>query len=578
MAEFRRAVELEPKGAAAYHHLGTCFQGMDRLDEAMAEYRRAIELDPEGAAAHYQLGTCWQARGQLDEAIAEFRRAIALDPDGPLARIGLGAALQDQGRLDEAIAEYRRAVDLDPKGALAHFRLGTWWQARGQLDEAMTEYRLAVEFDPGGGLGHEKLAESLYRSGRFAEAGSVVRRSFDVLSPKDPQRPALQEKLIFCDRMLTFDARLPALLRGEERPLPEELLELARAYEDCGRPLAAAGLYAAAFTAHHELADDLGSGNRYSAACAAARAAAGQGSALEPLSEAERSDQRQRALAWLRADLTLKTRLMNEGKGMVWSFANWQSSRDLASVRDPAALAKLPDSEREDWRRLWTDVAALLAADPLEQGRTHAARREWAEAANCYARVVKSGPTDDGHFWFEYAALLLLSGDRPGYVRGCAHMIERCDKNGGPRSYHVARACTLAPDAVADASLPGRFAGKELQESAREFWSLTEQGALAYRNGRFQQAVRLFEQSLRADHKLGRAVVNWLWLALTNERLGKAEEARRWLDKAQAWLDRYGDGMPVRAEEEFGLHLHNWLEANVLRREAEALIRPAEKH
>jgi hypothetical protein len=30
---------------------------------------------------------------------------------------------------------------------------------------------------------------------------------------------------------------------------------------------------------------------------------------------------------------------------------------------------------------------------------------------------LKHGPTDDGHFWFEYAALLLLSGDRPGYVK-----------------------------------------------------------------------------------------------------------------------------------------------------------------
>jgi len=65
--------------------------------------------------------------------------------------------------------------------------------------------------------------------------------------------------------------------------------------------------------------------------------------------------------------------------------------------------------------------------------------------------------------------------------------------------------------------------------------------------------------------------LNWLWLALAHQRLGKAEEARRWLGKAQAWLDQYGDGMPSRAEE-LGLHLHNWLEAHVLRREAEALL------
>ena len=186
------------------------------------------------------------------------------------------------------------------------------------------------------------------------------------------------------------------------------------------------------------------------------------------------------------------------------------------------------------------------------------------------------GPTDDGHFWFEYAALLLLSGDRPGYEKACAHLVNRCGQDKGPRPYHVARAWTLAPHAVADMSLPGRLAEKELQDS-REFWSLTEQGALAYRAGRFQEAVSLFEQSLKADVKPGRAVVNWPWLALANQRLGKAEEARLWLGKAQAWLDKYGDGMPARAEAEAGLHLHNRLEAHVLRREAEALIQPGEK-
>ena len=255
-----------------------------------------------------------------------------------------------------------------------------------------------------------------------------------------------------------------------------------------------------------------------------------------------------------------------------WSLATWLSDPALASVRDPAALAKLPDAEREPWRRFWTDVAASIAADPLEQGREHAARRQWDRAVDGYARSLTRGPTESGHFWFEYAALSLLSGDRPAYVRTCARMIERCGKAGGPRAYHMARTCTLAPDAVADASLPGRLAEKELKDSAREFWSLTEQGALAYRAGRFQQAVPFFEQSLRADPRPGRAVLNWLWLALAQQRLGKAEEARRWLNKAQAWLDQYPDGMPARAEEEFGLHLHNWLEAHVLRREAEALI------
>ena len=49
-------------------------------------------------------------------------------------------------------------------------------------------------------------------------------------------------------------------------------------------------------------------------------------------------------------------------------------------------------------------------------------------------------------------------------------------------------------------------------------------------------------------------------------------EARRWLNKAQTWLDQYREGTPPGAEQEVGLHMHNWLEANVLRREAETLL------
>jgi tetratricopeptide (TPR) repeat protein len=184
---------------------------------------------------------------------------------------------------------------------------------------------------------------------------------------------------------------------------------------------------------------------------------------------------------------------------------------------------------------------------------------------------LKLAPTDDGHFWFEYAAVLLLSGDRPGYAMACARMVEGCGRAPDPRPYHVARACTLARDSVVDSARPGRLAQKELTAQAQEFWSLTEQAALHYRAGRFQQAVPLLQQSLRADRHPGRAVVSWLWLAMAEQRLGRPEEARRWLSRAQQRLDQYGDRMPAHAEE-LGLHLHNWLEAHVLRREAEALL------
>jgi hypothetical protein len=57
------------------------------------------------------------------------------------------------------------------------------------------------------------------------------------------------------------------------------------------------------------------------------------------------------------------------------------------------------------------------------------------------------------------------------------------------------------------------------------------------------------------------------------QRRGKPTEARTWLDKATKWLEEYPQG-PAAADDATGLHLHNWLEAQVLRREAEALLGP----
>jgi hypothetical protein len=136
----------------------------------------------------------------------------------------------------------------------------------------------------------------------------------------------------------------------------------------------------------------------------------------------------------------------------------------------------------------------------------------------------------------------------------------------------------LAPDSSDDPERPAQLSRAELRGAETTFLSpaksLTEQGALEIRAGRFQRAFRPLEDSLRIDGRPGQAVPNWLWLALAYQNVGKAEEARRWLDKATGWLDQQERRMPVTRTQFFlGLHRHNWLEAHVLRQEAETLLR-----
>jgi len=84
-----------PDLAAELHEF---FADQDQVDEDIAEFQKAIELDPKDAKPHHGLGMALRAKNQLEGAIAEYRRAIELDPKLMYARIALGDSLIQKGR------------------------------------------------------------------------------------------------------------------------------------------------------------------------------------------------------------------------------------------------------------------------------------------------------------------------------------------------------------------------------------------------------------------------------------------------------------------------------------------------
>ena len=385
-----------------------------------------------------------------------------------------------------------------------------------------------------------------------------------------------------CDTLLSVDADLPAILAGKNRPAKASTQLAVADWCLINRRLASAalGFYDSALLAQPSLADDLEAGNRFRAACAATLVSSGVAKDDAPIDDQRRAALRKQALDWLTAEYNAWAKRHSRGKPgdrtlVAMAVRVWQQEKDLAGVRDEQALARLPLEEQRVWRTLWANVTTLAARDPVvlfDRARNHIARREWKKAAACYAEGFELEPTDNGDLWFEYAAAQLLAGDQVGYRRSCANMLVRCQSAAPMRPYLAARACTLVPDSSDDPAQPGRLSADELLGSRTAFWSLTERAALQVRAGSPQNAVLDLESSLSTDGRPGRAILNWLWLAIANQKLGKAEEARRWLDKAVGWLDQQGNRMPLDTPAT-GLHRHNWLEAHVLRKEAEALLR-----
>ncbi len=577
---YQAALVLRPHSGAVYTNLGHALFFQGRREEGLRACRRAIELEPRYASAHYNLGQVLRLQGHIEEALAAYRRAIELDPRHAPAHTSIGVVLSNQGRLEEAIATYRRVMDFDPRYFGAPYNLGLAWRRQGRMQEALTAFRRTIELNPRYAMAHRYLGELLLQQGRFAEALAATQRCLELLPDRDPAHAAVAEQLGTCQRLLALDAKLPAILRGTEHPADaDEQRDLARLCQDYQRAYATATrLYAAAFADQPSLAADRRTQDRYHAARAAALAGTGQGTDAAQLDEPERSRLRGQALAWLRAERDTWARQLaaRTAQGRLAAgeqLRHWRRDTALAGVRDPESLRRLPEPERRQWQELWTDVAALPAQDPLGSGRAYAARQEWVRAAACYAEALHLGPIDDSHFWFEYAALKLLTGDRAGYRKACYHMVQRCGQTRPWRTYLVARACTLAEGDPSQVTRAGQLAEGELTKQAGASWSLTERGALAYRAGRSTEAALRFRQSLEVDGRPSRAVLNWLWLALAEQRLGKKEAARRWLEAASRWLDQPSAGMPARAEKPPDLHLHNWLEAHVLRREAAELLR-----
>lgn len=200
LAEFRRAVELDPSYALAWASLaGSAMQGLflsdmnrgetleitreaatraielnDQLAEAhlaraaliglekgtwVPEYEqallRAIELSPGLAEAWFNYARFLSGRNTRgDEALTAARRAAELDPLSTRIQSQLVTALSNVGRYEEAENRLQELIALNESFALNYVTMAELRHARGDYAGALWWRRLAQQKDPGNILFH----------------------------------------------------------------------------------------------------------------------------------------------------------------------------------------------------------------------------------------------------------------------------------------------------------------------------------------------------------------------------------------------------------------------------------------
>jgi serine/threonine-protein kinase len=328
--------------------------------------RRVQAAHPADFWANFVLAEALDGR-EGNDAIGYYRAALALRPRAVAAHVNLGVALANRGRQTEAVEHWERALALDADSSLLQFNLAVARINQQRLDQAAHHARETIRLEPDHPHAHALLGEALLLQGRFVDARPVLKRALDLIPEADPIRSRTSQVLDRCGRMLELEGRLAEVLAGGLRPADAaESVRLTELLVLKGRHATAARFFADAFAADPALAEDLAAGHRYDAACAGAVAGVGVGAEGESLDEAGRARWRGQSLRWLRADLASWVRRLDGGATLsreqtMSALTRWQTDPDLAGIRGPEGLERLPPAERDAWLTLWREVDVLLA-------------------------------------------------------------------------------------------------------------------------------------------------------------------------------------------------------------------------
>ena len=98
--------------AEGHYYLGEVYDRMDKDKEALAEYDRAVALNPKYTEAWFDLGAANYNRGRLEDSANAYKQASLLKNNDAEIRENLGDVYRQMKRYDDAINEYRLATTL----------------------------------------------------------------------------------------------------------------------------------------------------------------------------------------------------------------------------------------------------------------------------------------------------------------------------------------------------------------------------------------------------------------------------------------------------------------------------------
>jgi adenylate cyclase len=197
---FEKAIELDPRYAAAYAGCSSAYGQMYQLISREERYRelaqelsfKALMYDNNLAEAYRAMGLTYFLWGKLNEATASCNKAVEIDPDDFIAYWTLGRIYFTEGKLAQALELFQRVAEIKPSFYAGYLDVAQTCLGLGRAEEAATAYRRTLEVMPTYLLQNpdDARARLIYATilGRHGQKEEALREGTKalILSPGDP--------------------------------------------------------------------------------------------------------------------------------------------------------------------------------------------------------------------------------------------------------------------------------------------------------------------------------------------------------------------------------------------------------
>ena len=148
IADYDRAIEINPQNASVYNNRGCVKDGMGDHKGALADYDQAIEINPQDARAYNNRGNTKNNMGDHKDAIADYDRAIEINSQYAMAYNNRGSVKGKMGDHENALADINRAIEISPQYAAAYSNRGNIKEKMGDYEDALADANRAIEINP----------------------------------------------------------------------------------------------------------------------------------------------------------------------------------------------------------------------------------------------------------------------------------------------------------------------------------------------------------------------------------------------------------------------------------------------